>query len=168
MYLIAERLFGPMGGAAWAALLTIWALRMDVRFGALFGILEAGFALLGGWVLARTDVSIGTSAIIIVVTFLIEVSSHVVAQGHPPGQLFAVSKKHMPLIGLYFAIVFGLFFLNWDLAMRYLGYQPEYHRLLNESSNEWHRMAARAAGRDERKRAWHVRVIEAQIESAGS
>jgi hypothetical protein len=51
--------------------------------------------------------------------------------------------------------------------MRYLGYQPEQHRLLNESSNEWHCMAAQDASKNERKRAWHVRVIEAQTDAVG-
>ncbi len=173
MYVIAERVFGPVGGMVLAFLLTAWAMRMDVRFGALFGVLETSYALLASVLLSQVVVS-GTStsttvwlALATLLTSLaVEVGSHFVVQGHPPGppskKVFFVPNGEFAMIGLYFAIVFGLFFLNLDLAMRFLGYRSDDHKRVNEITNDWHRGAAAEAAAKPRIRDWHLRVIEAQ------
>ena len=34
----------------------------------------------------------------------------------------------MRLFGIYFAVLFGVFFMTYDLAMRMLAYKPDVHR----------------------------------------
>lgn len=103
---------------------------MDARIGAIFGLMETSYALLAGVILSQTVVSNASTGTTIALAFgsmvialLVEIASHVVFQGQLPGppskQVFAMPKKQFPAIGIYFAVVFGLFFLNLDLAMRF-------------------------------------------------
>ncbi len=173
MYVIAERAFGPTGGAVWAALLIGWALILDARIGVLFGALEIAYAVLASvalsqtWVMsASTGATVGLAFATMTASLLVEVAAHIVVQRHPPGppsrHVLVVPKLHFAAIGLYFAIVFGLFFLSLELAMRFLGYRPQEHQRVNEVATEWHRRAATDMSAKPHERDWHLRVAEAQ------
>jgi len=175
LFVLVGKLLGPIGATALAVLLIAWALAVEVRVGVVFGFLVAGYALLARDVLELSTISSWTAgttvlfaATAIMISLAVESASHVVIQGIPFGppsrKSFTLPRGQLPLVGLYFAVVFGLFFLTLDLTMRLLGYHGQEHLRVNEITNDWHRVAAAEfeASGELRKRDWHLGVLASQ------
>lgn len=164
-------LLGFAGAVVYGAGLTVWALRMDMRVGLLFGLMEAGYAMVALSLLpvspVAAAVTIGKAVGCLVAAMALEVLFHVLFQGHVPGPLpttaIHVPGPQQPLIGVYLGVIFGLFFLTLDLATRFGGYRSELNAQANAVANEWHRAAAAEAEAASKNslRDWHLRAIAA-------
>jgi len=169
LYVIALSTFGVPGAIALCALLVGWALRMDLRVGLVFAMMELGYATVAHRLFETLAISPSAIAAVafggMVASLIVEVASHVLFQGYkpaPPAQVSEALRARQKLgFALYFVVAFGLFFLTLDLAMRLLGYRASLHRRANAFAREWHRDAARGeSAANARELAWHLRAID--------
>jgi hypothetical protein len=151
-----------------AAALTVWAMRMDVRVGLLFGLLELLYVAAANSLLA----SLATPALTIVLyalgaligALVLEGASHLLVQGYPPGPparaAAGLSVRQELAFVPYFVVLFGLFFLTLDLAMRLGGHRSMQHRRANAIASQWHQDAVDVAqgASNSRELKWHRRA----------
>lgn len=175
LYAIALALFGPIGAIVFGVAVVAWAMRMDVRVGLLFGLLELGCALAANALLPADALAAGNAGKTVAIAFggmvaalVVEVASHLVLQGYPPRPpvraMATMPVGHKLAFVPYFVVTFGLFFLMLDLAMRLLGYRGQLHAQANAISAGWHQDAvsgAKAASKS-REGDWHRRAIAEQ------
>jgi len=169
LYAMALALFGPVGAWVLAAALVAWALRMDVGVGLLFGLLELLYVLAVSSLLAALATPPLTTVLYalgaLVGALILEGASHVLVQGYPPGppaRAAADLSVRQKLAFLpYFVVVFGLFFLTLDLAMRLGGHRSSEHRRANAIAARWHREAVEReqGAADSRELVWHRKAI---------
>jgi hypothetical protein len=169
LYAIALALFGPTGAWVLGASLVAWAMRMDVRVGLLFGLLELLYvAAANGLVAALPAPALATVAYAIgalIGALMLELASHLLVQGYPPGPparaVAGLSVRQKLAFLPYFVVTFGLFFLTLDLAMRFGGHRSVQHRRVNAIAAQWHQDAfdrARGASKS-RELMWHRRAV---------
>lgn len=172
LFVIAFALFGPFGAIVYGAAMVGWAVRMDVLVGLIYGVLFVGYGfaadfLMSGRIMTGTAsaITVGAALACAVAALAVEASAHIVFTGRPPlppsRNTTHLSAFQLPMLGLYFAVLFGLFFLTLDLAMRFAGYRRELNREANAVTNDWHRVAAEAAQKPS-VRDWHLRAIACQ------
>lgn len=169
LFAIVFTLFGGVGALIYGVALAAWTILLDVRIGMLFGLMEAGYAMIAMDLLsgspAATSVTVGKAVGCLVAALAVEVGFHQLLQGHVPGPLpekaIHVPGPQQPLIGIYLGVVFGLFFLTLDLAMRFWSYRGELHRCVNATASDWHRAAAHEAEAVSKlsMRDWHLRAM---------
>jgi hypothetical protein len=160
LYAIAFKVFGIVGAAALAAAVTLWALRMDAGIGILFGLMEAAFVLAAQSLVvsldASTTMTVAWAFGAMVASLAVEVASHLAVQGYPPSPPPRATEGLSVLEKIafvpYFVVLFGLFFLTLDLAMRFTAYRAGTHGRANAVAGEWHRDAIHRAGDESRSR----------------
>jgi hypothetical protein len=170
LHVLAFTIGGSLGPIVLGFAVTAWAVRLDVRVGLLFGLMQAAYActtLAVVHALAPTSraaiVGLGLAAI--VAAIMTEVASHHVLQGYgprPPARALAgVPGSHKLAFVPYFVVTFGIFFLTLDLAMRIAGHRGHLHRRVNALATEWHKdaLGAAASGRESRELRLHRRAI---------
>lgn len=168
LFAIAFKLFGLIGAIVFGTAIAVWAMRMDVVVGALIGLLVLGYGIAAEALASGGAITTGEALACILAALVVEGSFHLVFQGRPPRppprNAIHLPSAQVLLVGLYFAVLFGLFFLTLDLAMRLGGYRRELNRRTNEITNDWHRIAADEAEKALKPslRDWHVRAIAAQ------
>ena len=165
LFTLVFALFGTPGAIVFAAIVVIWALRMDLLVGVFFGLLEAAYAFAAHRLVLEatswaTGAIVATALAGIVAAFAMEGGMHRVLQGHlpPPPPRSAMPAAQRPLGLIYFAIFFGPFVMALDLAMRLIGYRRSLNGSVNAIANAWHREAA-AAATQPHLRDWHQRAI---------
>lgn len=170
---IAFMLGGTQAQTLFGVAIFVWSLVIDAPVALVVGVLEylyAHMALAAVPIVDSLSLStgqtIGAALAFSASGTALEVSLHFVFQGLPPGPppKMNVPSSHVPLVGLYFAILFGLQYLTWDLSMRFLGYQPQLHRRINEITNAFHALDAEEAAqqKNEHARAFHLYAISQQ------
>jgi hypothetical protein len=170
---IALTLGGTKAQTLFGAAIFAWSLVIDVPVALFIGVLEFMYAHMAlaavpfvDSLSLSTGQTIGAALAFSAFGTALEVSLHFAFQGLPPGPppKMNVPPSHFPLVGLYFAILFGLQYLTWDLSMRFLGYQPQLHRRINEITNAYHAMDAEEAAqqKNEHARAFHLYAISQQ------
>jgi len=67
--------------------------------------------------------------------------------------------SHKRLVVPYFVIVFGLFFITLDLAIRLVSHRKDLHRRANAVAGGWHEQALEEAARAPRETQLHRRAM---------
>lgn len=168
LHVLAFTLFGPLGPIVLALALTAWAMRLDVRVGSLFGLMQATYAwtvleVLRGH-MPSSAMTAGLALAAIVVAIATEGACHHVLQGYgprPPASAFAgLRGVHKGAFVLYFVLTFGIFFLTLDLALRFVGLRRDLHLRANAIATGWHEeVAAGTPAAGSRELQWHRRAI---------
>jgi hypothetical protein len=171
LHVLALTLAGPLGPIILALALTAWAVRLDVRVGLLFGLMQIAYAwttlaVLRALIPSSEAATGGLALVAIVAALTTEVASHHVLQGYgprpPPRAVAGLSRLRRAAFVPYFVMTFGIFFLTLDLAMRVLAHRRHLHLRANAIAAAWHEdvvSAAIPAGRESRELRLHRRAI---------
>jgi hypothetical protein len=161
--IILQTLLGQIYTAEILTVLIAWALFLDLKVGAFYGTLLAIYSIAAHFLL--TNSLAATSTVTLVIASLaclflaigFEATCHVLIQGPLPGppseKLIKLPPWQGPLIGLYFVILFGLFWMSFDLALRYAGYKPDLNKDVNAALRIWHQIEADEAAKSNKTAA---------------
>lgn len=154
LHVVAFLLGGPVGPVVLAVGLTGWAMRVDVRVGLVFGVMQSAYAwttlaVVSPLISSSAAATGGLALLAVVAAIVTEVASHHVLQGYgprpPAGAVGGLPRLHKAAFVPYFVVTFGSFFLTLDLAMRFFGHRRDLHLRANALAAEWHDDVVRAA-----------------------
>lgn len=161
---------GSFGPIVLGLTLTAWAMRLDVRVGWLFGLMQAAYAwttvaIVHALLPTSPAATLGFALVAIIAAIMTEVASHRVLQGYgpkPPVRALEGLPRHHKLAFVpYFVVTFGLFFLTLDLSMRLFSHRSDLNRRVNAIATTWHEDAVSTAvsGEESRELQLHRRAI---------
>lgn len=172
---MVQTMVGALGTIEFICSIVAWAVLLDFRVGAFYGVLVFAYSFIAHYILSNFLSSLSPFVIVtgslvcLILAIVVEASCHIVFQaGILPGpiseKLIKLPEYQRPLIGIYFAIVFGLFFLSFDLSLRFLHHKPDLHKTANTITNAWHKILADEAEKKKllAARDFHLYVIKQQ------
>jgi hypothetical protein len=167
--IILQSLLGTVATFAIMLALNVWAIRLDRTIGAFYSFLlllywAAAYTLKSDYlseIATSTLVAASAAALFLAIGF--EASCHVLIQGPLPGppseKIIKLPAWQGPLIGLYFVILYGLFFMSLDMAMRFLSHNPPLHKHVNATLRVWHQIEADNATHPSTK-SYHLMALK--------